>query len=131
MPWIVLYFWPLACFDCREQALQNQLRQATESVKNMQKLHESAQSQLFELRTQSGLFPSFVTFILWLGHTIFLNILVNWRIPLLSEEDKTAKEAEVNLLLDEVERAQARLISLEREKVAFHFAIVALYFLTA
>ncbi|GJN23555.1 hypothetical protein PR202_gb11215 [Eleusine coracana subsp. coracana] len=69
----------------REQALQDQLRQATESVKNMQKLHESAQSQLFELRTQS-------------------------------EEDRTAKEAEVNLLMDEVERAQARLISLEREK---------------
>jgi hypothetical protein len=40
----------------RERALQDQLRQATESVKNMQKLHESAQSQLFELRTQSGYF---------------------------------------------------------------------------
>uniref|UniRef100_A0A0E0KI44 Protein CASP n=1 Tax=Oryza punctata TaxID=4537 RepID=A0A0E0KI44_ORYPU len=69
----------------RERALQDQLRQATESVKNMQKLHESAQSQLFELRTQS-------------------------------EEDRAAKETEVNLLLDEVERAQARLVSLEREK---------------
>ncbi|XP_062214810.1 protein CASP-like isoform X2 [Phragmites australis] len=69
----------------REWSLQDQLRQATESVKNMQKLHESAQSQLFELRTQS-------------------------------EEDRAAKEAEVNLLLDEVERAQARLVSLEREK---------------
>lgn len=69
----------------RERALQDQLRQATESVKNMQKLHESAQSQLFELRTQS-------------------------------EEDRTAKEAEVSLLMDEVERAQSRLVSLEREK---------------
>ncbi|WVZ60239.1 hypothetical protein U9M48_010289 [Paspalum notatum var. saurae] len=69
----------------REQSLQDQLRQATESVKNMQKLHESAQSQLFELRTQS-------------------------------EEDRAAKEAEVSLLMDEVERAQARLVSLEREK---------------
>ncbi|CAN6298063.1 unnamed protein product [Urochloa humidicola] len=69
----------------RERSLQDQLRQATESVKNMQKLHESAQSQLFELRTQS-------------------------------EEDRAAKESEVSLLLDEVERAQARLISLEREK---------------
>ncbi|XP_062212192.1 protein CASP-like [Phragmites australis] len=69
----------------RERALQDQLRQATESVKNMQKLHESAQSQLFELRTQS-------------------------------EEDRAAKETEVNLLMDEVERAQARLVSLEREK---------------
>ncbi|KAG2535824.1 protein CASP-like isoform X2 [Panicum virgatum] len=69
----------------RERSLQDQLRQATESVKNMQKLHESAQSQLFELRTQS-------------------------------EEDRAAKEAEVSLLMDEVERAQARLVSLEREK---------------
>ncbi|KAI4998385.1 hypothetical protein ZWY2020_053727 [Hordeum vulgare] len=69
----------------RERSLQDQLRQATESVKNMQKLHESAQSQLFELRTQS-------------------------------EEDRTAKEAEVSLLMDEVERAQSRLVSLEREK---------------
>lgn len=39
---------------CREFSLQDQLRQATESVKNMQKLHEFAQSQLLELRTQSG-----------------------------------------------------------------------------
>ncbi|AQK63548.1 protein CASP [Zea mays] len=69
----------------RERSLQDQLRQATESVKNMQKLHESAQSQLFELRTQS-------------------------------EEDRAAKEVEVSLLMDEVERAQARLVSLEREK---------------
>jgi len=69
----------------RERSLQDQLRQATESVKNMQKLHESAQSQLFELHTQS-------------------------------EEDRAAKEAEVSLLMDEVERAQARLVSLEREK---------------
>ncbi|KAJ4791347.1 Protein casp [Rhynchospora pubera] len=69
----------------RELSLQDQLRQATESVKNMQKLHEFAQSQLLELRTQS-------------------------------EEDRAAKEAEVNLLMDEVERAQSRLLSLEREK---------------
>ncbi|XP_020104636.1 protein CASP [Ananas comosus] len=69
----------------RERSLQEQLRQATESVKNMQKLHESAQSQLFELRTQS-------------------------------EEERAAKEAEVLLLMDEVERAQARLNSIEREK---------------
>ncbi|KAK8655955.1 hypothetical protein V6N13_108517 [Hibiscus sabdariffa] len=37
----------------REQSLQDQLRQAKESVSNMQKLHELAQSQLFELRAQS------------------------------------------------------------------------------
>ncbi|PPE01569.1 hypothetical protein GOBAR_DD01400 [Gossypium barbadense] len=69
----------------REQSLQDQLRQAKESVSNMQKLHELAQSQLFELRAQS-------------------------------EEDRAAKQSEVNLLMDEVERAQTRLYSLEREK---------------
>ncbi|KAM7479726.1 hypothetical protein LguiA_027939 [Lonicera macranthoides] len=69
----------------REQLLQDQLRQAQESVSNMQKLHELAQSQLFEFQTQS-------------------------------EEDRAAKQSEVNLLMDEVERAQSRLLSLEREK---------------
>lgn len=69
----------------REHQLQDQLRQAKDSVMNMQKLHESAQSQLFELRAQS-------------------------------EEERAAKQAEVDLLMDEVERAQTRLISLEREK---------------
>lgn len=37
----------------------------------------------------------------------------------LSEEDRAAKQSEVNLLMDEVERAQTRLLSLEREKVHF------------
>ncbi|KAL2900744.1 Protein CASP [Bienertia sinuspersici] len=37
----------------REQSLQDQLRQAKDSVTTMQKLHELAQSQLFELRAQS------------------------------------------------------------------------------
>ncbi|KAK4767942.1 hypothetical protein SAY87_003083 [Trapa incisa] len=37
----------------REQLLQDQLRQAQESVSTMQKLHEFAQSQLFEFHTQS------------------------------------------------------------------------------
>lgn len=69
----------------REQLLQDQLRQAKESVSNMQKLHELAQSQLFEVRAQS-------------------------------DEDRAAKQSEVNLLMDEVERAQTRLLSLEREK---------------
>ncbi|KAI5660172.1 hypothetical protein M9H77_28965 [Catharanthus roseus] len=69
----------------REQALQDQLRQAQESVSTMQKLHELAQSQLFEVRAQS-------------------------------EEERAAKQSEVNLLMDEVERAQSRLVSLEREK---------------
>lgn len=35
------------------------------------------------------------------------------------EEERAAKEAEVLLLMDEVERAQARLNSIEREKVYF------------
>ncbi|GLT46916.1 hypothetical protein SLA2020_206430 [Shorea laevis] len=69
----------------REQILQDQLRQTKESVANMQKLHELAQSQLFEVRAQS-------------------------------EEERAAKQSEVNLLMDEVERAQTRLLSLEREK---------------
>lgn len=45
---------------CSEQSLQDQLRQAKESVVTMQKLHELAQSQLFELRAQSGAFLSLV-----------------------------------------------------------------------
>ncbi|KAB1212642.1 Protein CASP [Morella rubra] len=80
----------------REQLLQDQLRQAKDSVSNMQKLHELAQSQLFELRAQS-------------------------------DEDRAAKQSEVNLLMDEVERAQTRLLSLEREKV--HFSNPAAYIL--
>uniref|UniRef100_A0A7N0TZW0 Protein CASP n=1 Tax=Kalanchoe fedtschenkoi TaxID=63787 RepID=A0A7N0TZW0_KALFE len=69
----------------RELILQDQLRHAKESVATMQKLHELAQSQLFEYRAQS-------------------------------EEERAAKQSEVNLLMDEVERAQTRLLSLEREK---------------
>ncbi|CAK9147775.1 unnamed protein product [Ilex paraguariensis] len=70
----------------RELLLQDQLRQAKESVSTMQKLHEFAQSQLFELRAQS-------------------------------DEDRASKQSEVNLLMDEIERAQTRLLSLEREKM--------------
>lgn len=40
---------------CRERLLQDQLRQAKDSVSTMQKLHELAQSQLFEVRAQSGI----------------------------------------------------------------------------
>lgn len=40
----------------RELLLQDQLRQAKDSVVTMQKLHEFAQSQLFELRAQSGIY---------------------------------------------------------------------------
>lgn len=39
---------------CREEFLQDQLRAAKDSVQNMQRLHEYGQSQLFDLRTQSG-----------------------------------------------------------------------------
>lgn len=69
----------------RERLLQDQLRREQESVSNMKKLHERAQSQLFELRAQS-------------------------------DEETAAKQSEVTLLMDEVERAQTRLLSLEREK---------------
>ncbi|RYR67859.1 hypothetical protein Ahy_A03g014311 [Arachis hypogaea] len=69
----------------REQLLQDQLQSAKESVSNMQKIHELAQNQLFELRAQS-------------------------------EEERAAKQSEVNLLMDEVDRAQTMLFSLEREK---------------
>lgn len=41
--------------------LQDQLRQAQESVSTMRKLHEFAQSQLFELRAQSGPSPLHVS----------------------------------------------------------------------
>ncbi|MCD7448674.1 Cut-like homeobox [Datura stramonium] len=60
----------------------------------MQKLHELAQSQLFEVRAQSG------DILIWI-YTV---------------RKKAAKQSEFNLLMDEVERAQGRLLSLEREK---------------
>lgn len=37
----------------------------------------------------------------------------------MSDEERAAKQSELNLLMDEVERAQTRLLSLEREKVCF------------
>jgi hypothetical protein len=40
----------------REKLLQDQLRAATQSVQNMQRLHEYGQSQLFDLQAQSGVF---------------------------------------------------------------------------
>ncbi|XWS50705.1 hypothetical protein CRYUN_Cryun12cG0109500 [Craigia yunnanensis] len=49
------------------------------SVSNMQKLHELAQSQMFELRAQS------------VSYIIFYN----------TKEDRAAKQSEVNLLMDE------------------------------
>jgi len=36
----------------------------------------------------------------------------------MAEEDRAAKQSELTLLMDEVERAQSRLLSLEREKVS-------------
>lgn len=47
----VLFLW----MEDREILLQEQLRQARESVSNMQKLHEYGQSQLFEFRARSGI----------------------------------------------------------------------------
>lgn len=44
----------LCCPGGREGLLQDQLRHAQESVANIHKLHEIAQSKLFELRAQSG-----------------------------------------------------------------------------
>ena len=38
-----------------------------------------------------------------------------------TEEERAAKQSELNLLTDEVERAQSRLLSLEREKVLIFF----------
>jgi homeobox protein cut-like len=76
----------LEALNEREKLLQDQLRAATQSVQNMQRLHEYGQSQLFDLQAQS-------------------------------EEISAAKQSELNLLTDEVDRAQSRLLSLEREKV--------------
>lgn len=43
-----------------------------------------------------------------------------------SEEERAAKQSEVSLLMDEVERAQTRLLSLEREKVLHNIFILFL-----
>ena len=42
---------------------------------------------------------------------------------MISDEERAAKQSEVNLLMDEVERAQTRLVGLEREKVHSEFVI--------
>lgn len=44
---------------------------------------------------------------IWYNSAICLNI----------DEERATKQSEVNLLMDEVEEAQTRLLSLEREKV--------------
>lgn len=48
-----------------------------------------------------------------------------------SEEERAAKQAEANLLMDEVERAQTMLLGLEREKVwlftCYRFTCIVLY----
>lgn len=43
--------------------------------------------------------------------------MFNSTVSVLSEEERAEKQSEVNLLMDEVEQAQTRLLSLEREKV--------------
>ena len=45
---------------------------------------------------------------------------------LTSDEEKATKQSELSLLMDEVERAQTRLLSLEREKV-FHRMLFKLH----
>jgi homeobox protein cut-like len=52
--WLFEFSSYLSLFLVREQSLQDQLRQAKDSVATIQKLHELAQSQLFEVRAQSG-----------------------------------------------------------------------------
>jgi len=105
---------------------------------NMQKLHDFAQSQMFELRAQSGriivldtttlltfhflavLLPSCGTSCSQYNKTSFFKIIFMEIFSKISEEERAARQAEVNLLMDEVERAQTRLQSLEREKVIIH-----------
>lgn len=44
----------------------------------------------------------------------------------ISDEERASKQSEVSLLMDEVERAQAMLLSLERQKVqiiSFHLIL--------
>lgn len=116
----------------REQSLQDQLRQAKESVSTMQKLHELAQSQLFELRAQSGdtliLMASSFLFVVTRHSELILyassfcpaKVMSLYYLIcclIISDEDTAAKQSELSLLMDEVERAQTRLLSLEREKV--------------
>lgn len=128
----------------REQLLQDKLRQEQDSLSNMKKIHEIAQSQLFELRAQSGnmLIPDFYFFIFNYCCNIILKRLplcfiflyrkhissrVVWHLyHYFPDEEKAAKQAEVNLLMDEVERAQTRLRSLEREKVCSTTCILIL-----
>jgi homeobox protein cut-like len=86
----------LEALNEREKLLQDQLRAATQSVQNMQRLHEYGQSQLFELQAQS-------------------------------EEISAAKQSELNLLTDEVDRAQSRLLSLEREKEQLQLQLEAVH----
>lgn len=114
----------------------------------MQKLHELAQNQLFELRAQSGnqlVFKSGHTLTTWICNIViilqcsltsalcllFLHIEIiihqelfyveeiDLLLLIISEEERAAKQTEVNLLMDEVERAQTMLLGLEREKVLF------------
>lgn len=63
---------------------------------------------------------SFYGYVQWLIEDIVCNIFVVF----VTEENRTAKEAEVSLLMDEVERAQSRLLSLEREKVKSKYFVL-------
>lgn len=51
--------------------------------------------------------------------------LFNFTTSVNTEEDRALKQSEVNLLMDEVDQAQTRLLSLEREKVTRYFCVDA------
>lgn len=50
--------------------------------------------------------------------------MFNSTVSVITDEDRAAKQSEVNLLMDEVEQAQTRLLSLEREKVIQNFMLM-------
>lgn len=50
-------------------------------------------------------------------HSFSLKQMLTYLYSTTSEEDTAAKQSEVSLLMDEVERGQTLLLSLEREKV--------------
>lgn len=85
-------------------------------------LFESTTSSILILKSNSD-FGHYAFFILRVKTMVFMSLsfsplhlhLICWWT--ISEEERAAKQSEVNLLMDEVERAQTRLLSLEREKV--------------
>lgn len=54
----------------------------------------------------------------------FETVISNIQLASCTEEISANKQSELNLLTDEVDRAQARLLSLEREKVCVDLVLV-------